>query len=38
MSRNASITEALMPWAGLVAGTVAAGFVHQFGSDSTFDK
>ena len=38
MKRNASITEALLPWAGLVAGTVAAGFVHQFGSDSTFDK
>jgi hypothetical protein len=30
--------EASMPWAGLVAGTLAAGFVHQFGSDSTFDK
>jgi len=27
-----------MPWAGLVLGTLAAGFVHQFGSDSTFDK
>jgi hypothetical protein len=27
----------MMPWAGLVIGIVAAGFVHQYGSDSTFD-
>jgi hypothetical protein len=32
------LIEASMPWAGLVAGTLVAGFVHQFGSDSTFDK
>lgn len=27
-----------MPWAGLVLGTLTVGSVHQFGSDSTFDK
>jgi len=37
MRRSTSIFEAFMPWAGLVVGLVAAGFVHQFGSDSTFD-
>jgi hypothetical protein len=26
-----------MPWAGLVIGLIAAGFVHQFGSEGTFD-
>ena len=29
--------EALVPWAGLVVGIAAAAFVHQFGSDGTFD-
>lgn len=27
-----------MPWAGLVVGIIALAFVHQFGSDGTFDK
>ena len=26
-----------MPWAGLVIGLIAVAFVHQFGSDSSFD-
>ena len=38
MKRNPTLKEASMPWTGLVLGTLAAGFVHQFGSDSTFDK
>ena len=37
MKRSARIFEAFTPWAGLVVGLIAAGFVHQFGSDSTFD-
>ena len=37
MKRFARIFEALTPWAGLIVGLIAAGFVHQFGSDSTFD-
>ena len=37
MTRSARIFEAFTPWAGLVVGLIAAGFVHQFGSDSTFD-
>jgi len=37
MKRSARAFEALTPWAGLVVGLIAAGFVHQFGSDSTFD-
>jgi hypothetical protein len=36
--KRETLTQAFMPWAGLVVGVVAAGFVHQFGSDSTFDK
>lgn len=38
MKRNSSLVDAAMPWAGLVAGTLAAGFAHQFGSEGTFDK
>jgi hypothetical protein len=38
VKRNSSLKEASLPWAGLVLGTLAAGFVHQFGSDSAFDK
>ena len=26
-----------MPWAGLVVGLIAVAFVHQFGSDNSFD-
>jgi hypothetical protein len=28
---------AFAPWAGLAIGLMAAAFVHQYGSDSTFD-
>lgn len=38
MKQESSLSEALMPWAGLVVGVLAAGFVHQFGSEGTFDK
>ncbi len=37
MKRSARMFEAFTPWAGLVVGLIAAAFVHQFGSDSTFD-
>ena len=37
MKSSRTIFEALAPWAGLVMGLAAAGFVHQFGSDGTFD-
>ena len=37
MSRARAFAEALMPWAGLVIGLIAAAFVHQFGSEGTFD-
>jgi hypothetical protein len=37
MRSSRPIFEALTPWAGLVMGIAAAGFVHQFGSDGTFD-
>ena len=30
--------EQFMPWAGLIAGTIAAGVAHQFGSDGSFDQ
>jgi len=38
VKRDASLKHAFMPWAGLAVGVVAAGFVHQFGSESTFDE
>jgi hypothetical protein len=38
MKRDHSLARAFLPWAGLVVGIVAAGFVHQFGSEGTFDK
>jgi hypothetical protein len=37
MSKAAHFRELFRPWAGLVVGLVATGFVHQFGSDSVFD-
>jgi hypothetical protein len=37
MKDTRPIFEALAPWAGLVIGIAAAAFVHQFGSDGTFD-
>jgi|KBSMisStaDraftv2_1062788.scaffolds.fasta_scaffold669873_2 hypothetical protein len=38
MKQASSLSETLIPWAGLVVGVLAAGFVHQFGSEGTFDK
>ena len=38
MKRDSTFAEAFQPWAGLVVGVVAVAFVHQFGSDGTFDK
>lgn len=38
MRQERSLAHAFMPWAGLVVGMVAVAFVHQFGSDSSFDK
>jgi hypothetical protein len=37
MKRSSHLGDVLMPWAGLVAGTVAAGVAHQFGADGVFD-
>ncbi len=37
MKRSSELADLFMPWAGLVAGLVAAGVVHQFGSEGTFD-
>jgi protein-S-isoprenylcysteine O-methyltransferase Ste14 len=37
VKRSGRVFEAFTPWAGLVVGLIAAAFVHQFGSDSTFD-
>ena len=36
MKRGRTLAEALLPWAGLLVGLLAAGIVHQFGSDGTF--
>ena len=38
MKRASSLVVAAMPWLGLVAGLLAAGIVHQFGSDATFNN
>ena len=38
MRRADGIRELFMPWAGLVAGTIGAGFAHQFGSEGSFDN
>jgi hypothetical protein len=32
-----TFAQALLPWAGLVAGIASAAFVHQFGSEGMFD-
>lgn len=37
MKNGRSFAVAFAPWAGLAVGLIAAAFVHQFGSDSTFD-
>lgn len=37
MRPSKQFAEQFMPWAGVVAGTLAAGLAHQFGSDGTFD-
>jgi hypothetical protein len=37
MKKSSGFADLFMPWAGLVAGVVAAGVVHQFGSEATFD-
>ena len=37
MSRPGGIRGMLVPWAGLVIGLVAAGLVHQFGAEGTFN-
>ena len=37
MKRSNQFVDLFMPWAGLVAGVVAAGVTHQFGSEGTFD-
>jgi hypothetical protein len=38
MKRSPAIRELFMPWAGLIAGTIGAGFAHQFGSEGSFDN
>lgn len=38
MKRTGTLVEAFTPWAGLVVGLVAAGAVHQIGSEGTFDN
>lgn len=38
MSKSSEMRELFMPWAGLVAGIIAAGIDHQFGSEGTFDS
>jgi hypothetical protein len=35
--RRSEARDLFMPWAGLVAGVVAAGVTHQFGSEGMFD-
>lgn len=38
MKRTAILLETLKPWAGLAVGLLAAGIVHQLGSEGTFDN
>ena len=37
MKHPGGLRGMLMPWAGLVVGLVAAGFVHQFGAEGMFN-
>jgi phosphoglycerol transferase MdoB-like AlkP superfamily enzyme len=37
VKRNGQFRDLFAPWAGLAVGMVAAGFVHQFGSEGVFD-
>lgn len=37
MKRRSQFAVLLMPWAGLAVGILAAGAVHQFGSQGVFD-
>ena len=37
MKRRGQFADSLLPWAGLGIGMIAAGVVHQFGSQGTFD-
>lgn len=37
MKADRTFREAFMPWAGLVVSLIAVAFVHQFGSDNSFD-
>ena len=38
MKRSSEMRDLFMPWAGLVAGTIGAGFAHQFGAEGSFDN
>jgi hypothetical protein len=38
MKQSHSLLAAFRPWAGLVIGILAAGFVHQFGSEGLFNN
>ena len=38
MKRTEEMRDLFMPWAGLVAGTIGAGFAHQFGAEGSFDN
>ena len=38
MTQARSLLAAFQPWAGLVIGILATGFVHQFGSDGLFNN
>ena len=37
MRRARQLLDALAPWAGLVVGLAAFSFVHQYGSDGSFN-
>ena len=37
MKADRSFRQAFMPWAGLAVSLLAVAFVHQFGSDNSFD-
>ena len=36
-SRASRAREALLPWGGLIGGTLGAGLAHQIGSESVFN-